>query len=84
MNYHVSPDGKNVYFSSHKDFVIMDINSGKRQYLLNHPCNITDVRTVDMKKIVTITEDTCVRVWDVTKPVKEGNIQKFKVGYNIW
>ncbi|KAK3084596.1 hypothetical protein FSP39_016054 [Pinctada imbricata] len=84
LSYHVSHDGKKLYFSSHKEFVIMDLSSGKKEYLISHPCNITDVRTADLKKVVTITEDTCVRVWDVTKPVKEGDILKYCLGYNIW
>ncbi|KAL4236659.1 hypothetical protein ACF0H5_005044 [Mactra antiquata] len=65
-----SNDGKSLYFVKGSNVHFLDIKTSKASAELKHSVDVTDACTVDMKTVVTTSEDSNVRVWDRTKAIQ--------------
>ena len=70
-NFHVTKDGKCLYFPCYRDVIMIDLkNETETKKFRSHPDSITDVQIFSNDKAVSITQDSIVRIWDMTESVK--------------
>ncbi|XP_060067084.1 NACHT and WD repeat domain-containing protein 2-like [Ylistrum balloti] len=80
--YRFSPDGKQLYFKHDNSVVVYDLEKEKRSEILSHPSTVNGVICQSWKTLATISEDTAVRIWDITKPEKQ-QTESSSLGYRV-
>ncbi|XP_064598836.1 uncharacterized protein LOC135465527 [Liolophura sinensis] len=65
--FHVSLDGTTLYFPNYNTMCYVDLKTGQRTSHIKHPNSVTDVATVDLTNVVSISSDSVLRVWDLSR-----------------
>lgn len=70
-NFHVTKDGKCLYFPCYRDVIMIDLKEEEEtKKFRSHPDSITDVQIFSNDKAISITQDSIVRIWDMTESDK--------------
>ncbi|KAJ8304438.1 hypothetical protein KUTeg_018021 [Tegillarca granosa] len=72
QNFHITDDGKYLYYPSQVEVIAYDLQTFEKRKFFSHDANLTDVQTQDFTTFVSITDDSTVRVWDITA-IKSNN-----------
>lgn len=67
QKYKFSVDGKKMYGESSKTIVVIDLETGNRQKVLQHSNQIDCCVSNDATSFVTVSDDSVLRVWDTSK-----------------
>ncbi|CAC5386375.1 unnamed protein product [Mytilus coruscus] len=67
QKYKFSVDGKKMYGESSKTIVVIDLETGNRQKVLQHSNQIDCCVSNDATTFVTVSDDSVLRVWDTSK-----------------
>ncbi|XP_069110617.1 NACHT and WD repeat domain-containing protein 2-like isoform X2 [Argopecten irradians] len=81
--YRFTPDGKRLYFKHDNGIVVYDLDKEERSEVLPHPSTVNGVICRSWKTLATISEDTAVRIWDITKPEKQQQTESSSLGDKV-
>ncbi|XP_033761972.1 NACHT domain- and WD repeat-containing protein 1-like isoform X2 [Pecten maximus] len=81
--YRFTPDGRHLYFKHDNSVVVYDLDKEERRVILPHPSSVNGVICQSWKTLATISEDTAVRIWDITKPEKQQQTESSSLGQKI-
>ena len=79
--FHVTPDGKHLYFATFDNVSLCDLTTGQRQNVAFHSAPVKDVVTMDAKTLVTVADDMIVRIWDLARGTGQ-NVSKSQKSTN--
>ncbi|OWF44316.1 NACHT domain- and WD repeat-containing protein 1-like [Mizuhopecten yessoensis] len=83
QNYRITATGNFLYFPSESEVVVWNLKKEQRSGILPHPVPLRDVISWGWKTMVTATDDTTVRVWDLERKEKETKNQSVVLGHVI-
>ncbi|CAC5426735.1 unnamed protein product [Mytilus coruscus] len=80
--YHMSPDGKKMYYSGGKSLFVVDLETGFRQTLFRNAEYILDVQSVDMENFFTVSklkefDGRDFKKWSISKRSNPGEITQY-------
>ncbi|XP_069135457.1 NACHT and WD repeat domain-containing protein 2-like [Argopecten irradians] len=83
QNYRITATGNFLYFPGEVDVIVWNLKKEQRSAILPHPVPLRDVICRGWKTMVTATDDTTVRVWDLERKEKETKNQSLVLGHSI-
>ncbi|OWF44315.1 NACHT domain- and WD repeat-containing protein 1-like [Mizuhopecten yessoensis] len=83
QNYRITGIGNFLYFPSESEVVVWNLKKEQRSGILPHPVPLRDAISWGWKTMVTATDDTTVRVWDLEGKEKETKNQSVVLGHVI-
>ncbi|XP_060076014.1 NACHT domain- and WD repeat-containing protein 1-like [Ylistrum balloti] len=83
QNYRITATGNFLYFPGEIEVVVWNLKKEQRSCILPHPGPLRDVICWSWKTMVTATDDTTVRVWDLERKEKETKNQSLVLGHVI-
>ncbi|XP_033748500.1 NACHT domain- and WD repeat-containing protein 1-like [Pecten maximus] len=83
QNYRITATGNFLYFPGEVDVVVWNLKKEQRSAILPHPVPLRNVICWGWKTMVTATDDTTVRVWDLERKEKETKNQSLVLGHII-